>query len=480
MTAAAVPPSTTNGTSSTPPLSLMSSKLEEAKKEKLAGNSDAAISLLRDIILSPDKFITSSKASSQQVAGDVPSAAAAATTTDEDPTRVQELAIYTLAEVYAECCKASELHHLLLDCRPFFGSLPKARTAKVVRTLIDYVSKIPNSGDLLLGLCMECIEWCRQEKRTFLRHRVETRLALLYLQQGKLQSGLQLVGELLREVKKLDDKLLLVEIHLTESKLYWTVRNLAKSKAALTAARTNANAIHCPPLLQGDIDLQGGILHAQENDFKTAFSYFFEAFEAFSSSTTTSRIGGGASSSCTEDPRALQSLKYLMLAKIMCGSPEEIAPILGGKHGLKYVGHPDMDALRSIAKCHKERSLSMFETTLEQHREQLYSDPVLKHHIDDLYETLLEQNLLRILEPFSRVEVDHVAKLIDLPLVRIQRKLGQMVLDGKLQGTLDQGIGVLILFDQPALPETYEDCLTTLKNMSDVVETLYEKAHLVV
>ena len=92
--------------------------------------------------------------------------------------------------------------------------------------------------------------------------------------------ALQLGSALLKELKKLDDKQLLVEVQLLESNTYHALGNLAKARAALTSARTTANAIYCPPKMQAALELQSGILHAaDERDFKTAYSYFYEAFE---------------------------------------------------------------------------------------------------------------------------------------------------------------------------------------------------------
>jgi 26S proteasome regulatory subunit N6 len=71
-------------------------------------------------------------------------------------------------------------------------------------------------------------------------------------------------------------------------------------------------------------------------------------------------------------------------------------------------------------------------------------DPVISHHVRELNERLIEQNLCRIVEPYSRVEIEHVAKLAKLPIERVHSKLGDMILDKKLNATLDQGIGALM------------------------------------
>ena len=45
-----------------------------------------------------------------------------------------------------------------------------------------------------LALCKEQVEWTKQEKRTFLRHRVELRLAAIYLSIKDYSSALPLIS----------------------------------------------------------------------------------------------------------------------------------------------------------------------------------------------------------------------------------------------------------------------------------------------
>ncbi len=376
--------------------------------------------------------------------------------------KTKEEATYKLAQAYSDLRQFDEVRKLLTSslATTFFSAIPKARTAKVVRSVIDIVSKVPDCIELQVSLCQEIIEWCIAESRNFLRQRIQSRLGSLFLSMGRYTEALSLVTKLLKELKKIDDKQLLVETHLIEARVYAVLRNLPKAKAALTATRTASNAIYIAPLIQADLDLMSGTLHCEEKDYTTAFSYFLEAYGMFDT---------------CNDPRALTCLKYMVLSKVLHGSASDVSAVLSGKLGVKYSGE-DLTAMAEVAEAAKQRSLEEFDAAVLRRQKLLEMDPLIKHHLDHLYNQLLESNLAKIIEPFSCVEIEHVADLISLPLPKVERKLGQMILDKKLNGILDQGQGQLLLYEPEPADAIFDDSLAVMHSMGEVVSTLFQRA----
>lgn len=372
----------------------------------------------------------------------------------------QEAAILELGKIYQNQKQPDKLNELLAYSRAVLGNFAKSKTAKIVKTLIEYFDNISDALELQIQATKDSIEWSVENKLSFLRQSLQLKLSALLYQIGSYQDALKIITDLLREYKKLDDKSSLVEVQLLESKLFHALRNIPKSKAALTSARTSANSIYCPTLLQAELDCQSGILNLEDKDYKTAFSYFYEAFEGFNSQ---------------DDDKAIVILKYMLLTKIMLNLIDDVNTILGSKNVLKYQSK-DIDAMKSIATAYSNRSLKDFETSLSTYSQELRSDPIIKSNFNALYDNLLEQNLLKIIESYSCVELSHISQTIGLNLQQVEGKLSQMILDKVFYGVLDQGNGWLIIYDEPRKDATYEASFGLVNNLSNIVDLLYEKA----
>ncbi len=131
--------------------------------------------------------------------------------------------------------------------------------------------------------------------------------------------------------------------------------------------------------------------------------------------------------------------------------PEDVQGIISGKLALRYSGR-EIESMKAVANAHHNRSLQDFEEAKKQFKNgnqsiclstylscrwfywidlrfffssydlELTNDAIIHVHLSELYDTLLEQNLSRILEPFSVVEINHVAELIKLPRPEVERK----------------------------------------------------------
>ncbi|KAK4667303.1 26S proteasome regulatory subunit rpn6 [Podospora pseudopauciseta] len=372
--------------------------------------------------------------------------------------REYETALISLGELYRDQQNTHELVGLVTTSRTVLSSFAKAKTAKLVRQLLDLFDAIPNSLETQIAVTKSCIEWATSERRSFLRQNLETRLVALYMKKQAYYDALTLINGLLKELKRMDDKLVLVEVQLLESRVYHALGNISKARAALTSARTSAASVYTPPLLQANLDMQSGMLHAEDKDFQTAFSYFIEALDGYHSQD--------------EASRAQAALQYMLLCKIMLNLADDVNQLMTSKQAQKYAGK-SLEAMKAIARAHSNRSLEEYERALGTYKWELASDGFVRNHLRRLYDAMLEQNLIKVIEPFSRVEIDHIAKMVSLDKEQVERKLSQMILDKVIIGVLDQGAGCLIIYDETHRDEAYDAALATIEKLSNVVDVLY-------
>lgn len=128
-----------------------------------------------------------------------------------------------------------------------------------------------------------------------------------------------MVQELILTGKEIDDKRLLVEAFLLESKIIFESKNIGKSRASLTACRANANQIQVPRLIQAEIETMAGMLHLEEHDYQISYSYFYESFELFLQ--------------IKNNQMASELFCYMILSKIMNQQLQDVKSLLDGRYG---------------------------------------------------------------------------------------------------------------------------------------------------
>ena len=92
----------------------------------------------------------------------------------------------------------------------------------------------------------------------------------------------------------------------------------------------------------------------------------------------------------------------MLLAKIMDKKSEDALSLINSAMALKYQTR-DIEAMKEVAIANKEHKLVKFEKCKQQFDKELLEDNILKNHITNLYNSLLEDNLKRIIMPYSEV-----------------------------------------------------------------------------
>lgn len=105
--------------------------------------------------------------------------------------------INAIAQIYVNQGTPAKFQEILNRSSNAFTFFSKPRAAKIIKSLIDKAALVPNSENVQIELCHYLIKWCEEQKRTYLKHRIELRLATLMLSTGKPDEALHIIEPIL-------------------------------------------------------------------------------------------------------------------------------------------------------------------------------------------------------------------------------------------------------------------------------------------
>lgn len=312
----------------------------------------------------------------------------------------------------------------ILDMIANTQKVSKASSAILLKSTLDILEQEGMHKKDTICLYDRMIEWATEKKRNLLKLDFKMRKAEALLALKEYKACLTLIAETAKILKQADDKIGLVKLYYIESKVYYELKNLERAKSALTLAKSTSTFVYCPSFLQAKIDILNGIYLADEKDYKTATSYILEALEGFS--ITNNR------------EMAVQCVRYILLVKIMENKTKEILGLLTHKLVAPHKEDKCIEMLCSIAECVKEKNLSKCNEIIQKNIELISNDNFITSHLLCLCDSLLDENILKIIQPYSNINIEYIGEILGFDMHTIENRVRRMILDGRIEGNIDQ------------------------------------------
>ncbi|CAG8446996.1 6226_t:CDS:10 [Gigaspora rosea] len=217
----------------------------------------------------------------------------------------------------------------------------------------------------------------------------------------------------------------LLEIFALEIQMYTETKNNKKLKALYQQCLHVKSAIPHPRIM-GVIRECGGKMHMGEKEWDKAQTDFFESFKNYDEAGS---------------PQRIQVLKYLVLANMLTES--QINPF-DSQETKPYKNDPQIVAMTNLVSAYQRKEIREFEKILRDNRATIMDDPFIRTYIDDVLKNIRTQVLLRLIKPYTRIEIPFVSKQLNIPAQDVEDLLVGLVLDQKIKGCIDQDYNKLI------------------------------------
>jgi len=211
----------------------------------------------------------------------------------------------------------------------------------------------------------------------------------------------------------------LLEIYALEIQMYNETRNFKKLKEIYNAATSVRSAIPHPRIM-GVIKECGGKMWMGERQWNKASEDFFESFRNYDEAGSQQRI---------------QVLKYLVLANMLTGS--EVNPF-DSQETKPYKNDSQIKAMTDLVDAYQRREVHTAEKILRENRSTIMDDAFIRLYIGELLRSLRTQYLIDLIKPYTRLELSFLAQQLNVAKDEVEELLIGLILDGKVEGRIDQ------------------------------------------
>lgn len=302
---------------------------------------------------------------------------------------------------------------------------------KVINSVLDFVST-SDAPELLAEFYETTLRALEEAKNERLWFKTQLKLGKLWSDQHEYGRLAKILRELHRSCQREDGSddqrkgTQLLEVYAVEIQMHTEQKNTKALKALYTRALGVKSAIPHPRIM-GIIRECGGKMHMAERSWAEAATDFFEAFKSYDEAGV---------------PRRIQCLKYLVLANMLMSST--VNPF-DAQEAKPYKNDPEIMAMTALVAAYQRNEIGEFERILRSHRGAIMEDAFVRNYVEDLLRNVRTQVLLRLITPYTRVRIATLAGDLNVPEAEVEALLVSLILDGRVDGHIDQVGGLLEL-----------------------------------
>lgn len=332
---------------------------------------------------------------------------------------------------------------------------------KVINKVLDLVSG-SQQMDLLQELYETTLSALQEAKNERLWFKTNLKLGKLWFDRAEYSRLQRIIKELNKSCQREDgaDDLRkgtqLLEVYALEIQMYTATKHNKKLKLLYQKALQIKSAIPHPKIM-GVIRECGGKMHMAQREWEKARNDFFEAFKNYDEAGVARRV---------------QCLKYLVLANMLMNS--DINPF-DSQEAKPYKDDPEIVAMTNLVTAYMRNEIREFERVLKKNTRTVMGDAYIKMYIEDLLKNIRTQVLLKVITPYTRIRIPFISRELNISDVEVESLLISLILDGQIDGHIDQIEQLLLLTDKAEDVKKYTAVDKWCTQLSALQQTVINK-----